>query len=115
LTVAEFCPVALNVSVAVPLVLSASWASATVTVCAVFQLAVVNVSDAGDAVMSVSPVRLTATVTLADGCWLSLTDTGVLLPSGTVTVDGVAWMLGPATGSTNTGTAVDVVDAPFES
>src|SRR5690242_20407687 len=45
LTVAEFWPVALNVSVAVPLVLSASWASATVTVCAVFQFAVVNVSD----------------------------------------------------------------------
>ena len=68
-----------------PFTASASAAALTVTVCALFQLAVVNVSDAESTVRSVSPATLTAMVTLWVGCFRSRTVYVRLLPSGTVT------------------------------
>ena len=69
LTVAEVTPVPPTVKTAVPEVVSASWAAARVTVCGVFQLAGVKVSEAPElTVRSVSPlVREVLTVTSAVG------------------------------------------------
>ena len=47
---------------------SASWAAATVTVCAVAQLLVVKVRVAGDTVTSVLPVLVTLITTSEAGC-----------------------------------------------
>ena len=47
---------------------SASWAAATVTVCAVLQLARVKVRVAGDTVTSVLPVLVTLITTSEVGC-----------------------------------------------
>jgi hypothetical protein len=91
--------VALAVMVAVPLVVSASWAAFTGTFTPVFQLAVVMVTGE-ETVMSVSPVRLRLTGTLPVGCWLSRRLTVPLLPSPTVSEAGVAAMDGPVGATT---------------
>ena len=61
---------AATVKARVPAVVSASWAAARVTVCGVFQLAGVKVSEAPElTVRSVSPLpALVVTVTFEEGC-----------------------------------------------
>ncbi len=54
-----------------------------------------SVSEVGDTVMSLSPVTARVTGTLAVGAALSVYRTVALLPSPTVTADGVATSCGP--------------------
>ena len=56
----------------------------TVTVCAVFQLALVNVSDAGNTVPSVASLSLRPTVTLAVGSAFSTTVNVAVPPASVV-------------------------------
>ena len=56
----------------------------TVTVCAVFQFAVVNVSDAGETVPSVASLELSAVLTFAVGCAVSTTVNVAVPPASVV-------------------------------
>src|SRR5215217_6166339 len=87
-TARESRPGADTVKVATPSALSASWAAPSVTVCGVFQLAVVKASEAPDCTeRSVSPeVRATVTVTLPAGARVSDTSNVAVPPSLTFTL-----------------------------
>ena len=96
------------VTVAVSSEVSSSGAAETVTVCAVSQFEVVNVSLAGFAVTSVLSVgSLTVTATLAVGCVSSTTVYVFVLSS--VTASDVAETVTPAVSSSVTVTSRSVL------
>ena len=94
--------------VAVPSAVSESCFAVAVTVCAVLQLVVPKVSDAGLTVRSASPplLRATATVTLEVGAAFSFTVQVAEPPSGTVTLEGASTMLRSLSASVATRSAV---------
>ena len=74
----------------------ASSTPVTVTVCAVFQLAGVNVSDAGATVPSVRSQELSPTVTSAVGWVLSTTVNVAVPPASVVTSPATGFTVMPA-------------------